>query len=101
MAAELDLQPVDGLDLQPDESVPPGLGTRQNLVSASMSELGMSDTARAAILGDIDQESSFDPHLSGDRGTSHGLLQVGTPLYRQFDRQMANEGIEPDDPRYT
>jgi hypothetical protein len=66
-----------------------------------MVAMGVQPNARAAILGDIEQESSFNPTLPGDRGTSHGLLQVGTPLYRQFQTEMASAGIKPGDPQYT
>ena len=70
-------------------------------VARRLSDLGVSPVAAAGILGDIEQESGFDPTLSGDRGTSHGLFQVGTPLYRQFQSQMAQQGVDEGDPQYA
>src|SRR5437016_2153889 len=93
-----------GLDFSdlPDQGRPlPTASPTRSLVDKSLLDLGVSDHARAALLGDIEQESSFNPTLSGDRGTSHGLLQVGTPMYRQFQSAMREAGIKPDNPQYV
>jgi tail lysozyme len=99
-AEEAPTEPTETPPPPSGDVVPSGLGNR-DLVNKSLQAIGASPVARAAILGDIEQESSFNPTLSDDRGTSHGLLQVGTPMYRQFQEVMKQAGIGPDNPQYV
>jgi hypothetical protein len=73
----------------------------RDLVTQSLLDHGASPVAAAAILGDIQQESAFNPRGVGDRGSSFGLLQVGGPMFRQFENDQAAQGIRPGDPAYT
>ena len=91
-----------GIDLSglPDKTGPRG-GSHQDLVTQGLLDHGVKPVAAAAILGDIQQESNFDPHNVSDHGTSFGLLQVGGPMFRQFNADQAAQGINPGDPAYV
>lgn len=49
-------------------------GTPQN-VKRYLTQKGLSPNAVAGIMGNIEHESSFNPGISGDQGTSFGLFQ--------------------------
>jgi hypothetical protein len=70
----------------PDQQTGPRGGNHQDLVTQSLQDYGAPPHVQAAILGDIQQESEFNPRGVGDRGTSFGLMQVGGPMFRQFER---------------
>jgi hypothetical protein len=85
----------------PEVARGPRGGEHQDLVFQSLQDHGVSPVATAAILGDIKQESEFHPRLVDDGGTSFGLLQVGGPLFRQFEQDQARKGIKPGSPDYV
>jgi hypothetical protein len=85
----------------PDAQTGPRGGSHADLVTQSLQDYGAPPKVQAALLGDIQQESNFHPTMSGDRGTSFGLMQVGGPMFRQFNEDQARKGISPGDPEYT
>lgn len=83
---------------QPEQSFRSGQSDNRDVVAKSLIDSGASNTATAAILGDIHQESNFNPRATGDNGTSHGLLQVGIPMFREYVQTARKLGVEPGSP---
>lgn len=75
---------TDNVDMEYNNSTPmtpeymsgfkPLKGTPQNIKSY-LTQKGLSPNAVAGIMGNIEHESSFNPGISGDQGTSFGLFQ--------------------------
>jgi hypothetical protein len=78
-----------------------GPATNRDLVFQSLKDYGATPTTTAAIMGDMVQESGYKARLPGDGGTSWGLLQVGTPMFRQFEADQARKGIQPGSQDYV
>jgi hypothetical protein len=78
--------------------------TNRDIVHNSLVNMGLPQKMQAGFLGDIDQESSFNPAEVDDLNTrdpSFGLFQTGSKLYSQYVQKMAAQGIMPGDPRFT
>jgi hypothetical protein len=73
----------------------------QDSVTRGLVDSGARPHVVAALLGDIQQESSFNPRLSDDKGTSWGLFQVGKPMFDQFEATQNKAGINPSSPTYS
>lgn len=73
----------------------------RDLVAQGLKDFGATPTAAAALMGDMEQESSFNQRVVGDHGTSFGLLQVGKPLFNEYEKWAADKGLSPKSPGYV
>ena len=70
--------------------------SRRELVHEGIKATGASPVAQAAFMGDIEQESGFNPRAVSDHGTSVGLFQTGRPMYGNYRRDAAPSSEEED-----
>lgn len=81
-----------------------GVRHRQGVIDAvrsGFSQLGYTPVATAGILGNIRQESNFDPRVftsGGDSGTAHGLFQDRGPRFTGLIDYAKQRGIDPNSP---
>jgi Phage tail lysozyme len=67
----------------------------------ALGKLGYNPNAQAAILGNIRQESNFDPRIytsGGDAGTAHGQFQWRADRLRAFKSYAQRMGLDPNSP---
>lgn len=57
-------------------------------------EMGMNDAAACGIVGNIEKESNFNPHLYGDDGTSYGICQWHNTRFDELRSFCADNGYD-------
>lgn len=64
----------------------------------TLTGMGYSPAAAAGILGNLKQESSFNPTIVGDNGTSYGLAQWHGPRWDDLKNFAAANNTDAADP---
>lgn len=57
-------------------------------------EMGLNDAAACGIVANIEKESSFNPHLYGDSGTSYGICQWHAVRFDSLRSFCADNGYD-------
>ena len=60
--------------------------------------LGYSPAAASGIVGNLQQESSLNPNITGDNGTSYGLAQWHNDRWDGLKTHAGAMGLDPSDP---
>jgi hypothetical protein len=70
----------------------------QLAVREALAQRGYSPAAQAAIMGNVQQESRFDPRATGDQGTAHGLFQYRGDRFGNLNKYAQSKGLDPYSP---
>ena len=81
---------VDASNPRPRLEKIQGNGVKQTVCFA-LKELGYSNAAVAAIMTNINAESSFNPNIKGDSDTSYGLCQWHNDRWLELKQYCSNE----------
>ena len=71
-----------------------GASNEQTIFAFLTGEMGFNTAAACGILASIACESSFDPHASGDSGSSYGIIQWHAERFTNLKNYCAKNGYD-------
>jgi hypothetical protein len=71
-----------------------GSGNVEKIFNFITGKMGLTPAAAAGILGNLQQESGFNPHALGDGGTSYGIVQWHNERWNDLKNFSSNHGLD-------
>ena len=71
-----------------------GASNEQTIFAYLTAEMGLNAAAACGILASISCESGFDPHVSGDSGTSYGICQWHAGRFTSLKNYCSSKGYD-------
>lgn len=68
--------------------------TAQDQITNYLSSQGFNNAAICAILANVEHESGFDPHATGDGGTSYGICQWHNSRWENLNNYCASNNLD-------
>ena len=71
-----------------------GSGNEDKIFNFVTGKMGLTPAAAAGILGNLKQESGFNPHALGDGGTSYGIVQWHNERWNDLKNFSSSHGLD-------